>query len=410
FDDNHYNKIIIMLSIDTARGMMEPTQPTSPRAITTTTDRVTMPLLDSTTTIPDSGVDFDANTRTCYYLAQVEPPLVTRGVSGVTHYRKVDCTRPLRCFVSSAEVRSPLDMAITNLRTPQSQCNGVCYTRETIGATTNTVDRGCMTASVPVTLGCQLSEDLLTITCFCDTMRCNALSVVAMATQLLHMPLDDDLSDHSGTSNSAAVPDNYTPPDFQCLDKAINCSALFTGNQCIRVTSLTNTDFGVVGQDFRFSPEATFSVYFKRVTTSGPGMEGGIFGNSDDPNVKPTWQIASKQFNNYTTAGLTSEDTQLASLMDYDFVRADNDKWHLMVMTYEGLFDYTRRMFPKLSLYLDGKAVDGNSMLEQGKLNTLIISVYIHLKQSEKGKLELAPYLLLLVVSLARTSLVTLMR
>ena len=38
------------------------------------------------------GVDFDANTRTCYYLAQVEPPLVTRGVSGVTHYRKVDCT------------------------------------------------------------------------------------------------------------------------------------------------------------------------------------------------------------------------------------------------------------------------------------------------------------------------------
>ena len=109
--------------------------------------------------------------------------------------------------------------------------------------------------------------------------------------------------------------------------------------------------------------------------------------------MKPTWQIASKQFNNYTTAGLTSEDTQLASLMDYDFVRADNDKWHLMVMTYEGLFDYTRRMFPKLSLYLDGKAVDGNSMLEQGKLNTLIISVYIHLKQSEKVNYSLVNYI-----------------
>ena len=105
----------------------------------------------------------------------------------------------------------------------------------------------------------------------------------------------------------------------------------------------------------------------------------GIFGNSDDPNVKPTWQIAAKQFNNYTTAGLTSEDTQLASLLDYDFVRADNDKWHLMVMTYEGLFDYTRRMFPKLSLYLDGKAVDGNSMLEQGRLAlATIVCIYRH--------------------------------
>jgi hypothetical protein len=39
----------------TAYGMMEQTQPTAPRAVTTTTNPVTSPPLEVTTTIPDSG-------------------------------------------------------------------------------------------------------------------------------------------------------------------------------------------------------------------------------------------------------------------------------------------------------------------------------------------------------------------
>ena len=61
---------------------------------------------------------------------------------------------------------------------------------------------------------------------------------------MLYLPLDSDLNDHSGMNRNGAVLPGVSAPEFQCLDKAVNCAALFTGNECVSVASLAGTAWG----------------------------------------------------------------------------------------------------------------------------------------------------------------------
>ena len=54
------------------------------------------------------------------------------------------------------------------------------------------------------------------------------MSYVSLTTgQLLYLPLDGDLTDHSGIGHDGVVPSGMAAPTFTCLDKAVNCSAVF---------------------------------------------------------------------------------------------------------------------------------------------------------------------------------------
>ena len=66
----------------------------------------------------------------------------------------------------------------------------------------------------------------------------------SISAQMLYLPLDKDLSDHSGMNRDGMALPGAAAPDFQCLDKAVNCAAVFTGTECVSVPSLANTDWG----------------------------------------------------------------------------------------------------------------------------------------------------------------------
>ena len=61
---------------------------------------------------------------------------------------------------------------------------------------------------------------------------------------MLYMPLDGDLMDHSGLGRHGQIPSGYNSPNFQCLDKSVNCAAMFTGSECISVSTLSTTAWG----------------------------------------------------------------------------------------------------------------------------------------------------------------------
>ena len=98
-----------------------------------------------------------------------------------------------------------------------------------------------------------------------------------VAAQMLYLPLDGDTRDHSGTGRHGQVASGQRTPSFTCLDKSVNCSALFTAGQCITVPSLAMTPFtstevhaGALAQ----VPKASFVVHFKRVPSGPPTKQG----------------------------------------------------------------------------------------------------------------------------------------
>ena len=103
------------------------------------------------------------------------------------------------------------------------------------------------------------------------------LMTLGVAAQMLYLPLDGDTLDHSGIGRHGEVAAGQHPPSFTCLDKSVNCSALFTAGQCITVPSLamvpyTSTELqaGSVAQ----VPKASFVVHFKRVPSGPPTKQG----------------------------------------------------------------------------------------------------------------------------------------
>ena len=94
--------------------------------------------------------------------------------------------------------------------------------------------------------------------------------------QIVYLPLDGDLKDHSGIGHHGTVPAGYSRPAFTCLDKAVNCSALFRGSQCVSVDSLAMTSWGSHDDSSAFIPQASFAVWFKRISLgTGHSQIGG---------------------------------------------------------------------------------------------------------------------------------------
>jgi len=103
--------------------------------------------------------------------------------------------------------------------------------------------------------------------------------LMTVAAQMLYLPLDGDTRDHSGTDRHGQVATGQQSPSFTCLDKSINCSALFTAGQCVTVPSLARVPFTsteVQGEAQTQVPKASFVVHFKRVP-SGPLTKQGSY-------------------------------------------------------------------------------------------------------------------------------------
>lgn len=101
-----------------------------------------------------------------------------------------------------------------------------------------------------------------------------------LTAQMLYLPLDGDTRDHSGIGRHAQVASGQQPPSFTCLDKSVNCSALFTDGQCLTVPSLARVPFTSAevqdGGDVAQVPKASFVVHFKRVPSGPPTKQGRI--------------------------------------------------------------------------------------------------------------------------------------
>jgi len=101
--------------------------------------------------------------------------------------------------------------------------------------------------------------------------------VNGVAAQMLYLPLDGDTRDHSGIGRHGEVPSGQTAPRFTCLDKSVNCSALFSDGQCVAVPSLAMVPFTsteVEDGTVAHVPKASFVVHFKRVPSGPPTKQG----------------------------------------------------------------------------------------------------------------------------------------
>jgi len=99
---------------------------------------------------------------------------------------------------------------------------------------------------------------------------------------MLYLPLDGDTRDHSGIGRDGQVAGGQKLPSFTCLDKSVNCSALFTEGQCIVVPSLATVPFTsteVLEGAVAHVPKASFVVHFKRVPSGPPSKQGQSFKN-----------------------------------------------------------------------------------------------------------------------------------
>ncbi|ELU14835.1 hypothetical protein CAPTEDRAFT_225890 [Capitella teleta] len=388
-------------------------QPTTPQtAAPSTTQAVTQP----TTTIPDSGcpfafreypavnhpfgenitsstenrnveeckywclirphcvaVDFNTDTETCYSHREIKDSLIDFSTPkpSVTHYRKTTCSPPLRCWLESKEISTEDDFSVTDINTPQSECIGVCYLRQTVNAAEpQTIQRGCMRTNGPLArkeLGCRLDESQTSIVCLCDTMMCNGLSMVAQLNIVLHLPLDGDFLDHSGMGRDGRVTRGYNAPTFTCLERSVNCSALFSGSECISIPSLALTSYGSVRSANRaFVPQASFIVFYKRASYSENSE--GIFGNADEKNKTATWRIQASKIANMVSAGVVTEMSGLEDLSDFYAIARDFE-WHQAALTYDGLNSPDQGFRPTSRFFVDGTQADGNSILDQGPIS-----------------------------------------
>jgi len=314
------------------------------------------------------GVDWDSSLSTCYYFQEIQPALLVTSTN-VNHYRRTVCGRPLQCWSQSGSATIQTNVAVTSIDTPQVQCNGVCFLRQTVSATNPTVERGCLavaTGGSSPALGCSIdTTNLLTATCYCDTDRCNGLSLSAMSSQILYLPLDGDLTDHSGFNRFAVPSNGYNQPTFSCLDRAQNCSALFTGGECIEVRQMTQTVWGPVDASGNVTPQLSLAVTFKRLP-DGSTVEEGIFGNSNTATVAPSWAFIGRTNENIIRAGIDST-TAPTGLNDFMRGVAAANAWHSAVLTYDGR-DLLALDLPLTRFYIDAVRQSGNEQADMGEV------------------------------------------
>lgn len=315
------------------------------------------------------GVDWDMATNTCYFFQETMNSLLTSNAN-VNHYEKTECGRPLNCWSISGSVTDDEMIAITNTSTPQVQCIGLCFLRQDITGTTATVERGCEAVAARTTgtpaLGCTItSGNLLTVTCYCDRDRCNGISLEAFSSQILYLPMDGDLLDHSGNNRYGVVANGYSAPTFSCLDRWSNCSALFTGSQCIEVRQLTQTVWGPVDEFSNVSPQFSYSVAFKRLPDQST-VEEGILGNSIDPAIEPSFALIGRVEEGAVRAGVQSLESP-TGLNDFRKGKATVNQWHTSALTYDGR-DVFALHLPATRFYVDTVSQSGNQQADMGEI------------------------------------------
>lgn len=231
------------------------------------------------------------------------------------------------------------------------------------------MERGCQAvaagAAAP-SLGCTIdSSSLLTVTCYCDRDRCNGISLEAFSSQILYLPLDGDLLDHSGNNRYGIVANGYKPPTFSCLDRWSNCSALFTGHQCIEVRQLTQTVWGPVDELGNVAAQFSYSVAYKRLQ-DGSAIEEGILGNSNDVSVEPSFALIGRTSESIVRAGVQSVQNP-TGLNDFNRGVAAVNQWHSSALTYDGR-DVLALDLPATRFYVDTNRQSGNEQADMGEI------------------------------------------
>ena len=99
--------------------------------------------------------------------------------------------------------------------------------------------------------------------------------VVTVTGQILHLPLDGDIHDHSGLNNHAESLPQSDGNQFDCDDASTACSVSVDGSQCIVVPGLSGYVFGHPDPlDLSiFLPRMTAVVAFKK-STANVAMQG----------------------------------------------------------------------------------------------------------------------------------------
>lgn len=187
--------------------------------------------------------------------------------------------------------------------------------------------------------------------------------------QVLYLPLDGDTVDHSGLGHHGSIPLSRSPPTFTCLDRVLNCSAVFSGHHCVTVSTLGRTVLSsveateaVTGESTAtLVPRATFVVSYKRVPSMYPSRQG-VFGNSASPDSQATWAFYADNVTDTSTAGVITDGTHLQSTEDYKYAEATDGSWHQHVLVYDG----KKSPLSTLSYFIDGNEMTGNARLESG--------------------------------------------
>lgn len=314
------------------------------------------------------GVDWDFSSNTCYGFQETQTSLLTSSTT-VNHFEKTTCGRPLSCWDISGPGTDDAMVAIRNASFPQTQCVGLCFLRETISGTP-TIERGCLSVAAgatPPALGCVIdSSSLLTVTCYCDTDRCNGLSLEAFSSLILYLPMNGDLLDHSGNNRYGVVANGYSAPTFSCLDRWANCSALFTGAQCVEVRQLTQSVWGPTDEFGNVAAQFSYAVAFKRLQ-DGSTVKEGILGNSNDPAIEPSFELLGRsEDETRVRAGIQSIENP-TGLDDFKASRATVNAWHSAVLTYDGR-DVLALDLPATRFYVDTDRQSGNEQADMGEV------------------------------------------
>jgi hypothetical protein len=310
-----------------------------------------------------AGVDFDTNTNTCYRHTELKVELQQDGATGVTHYQRLTCGRQLACYSITGSASDQNLQAIIDPNTPKIACRGYCTTMLQLSTTgAGVLTRGCATDAELLALGLPdtntriwvspTSPQLIVVSC--ATGLCNGLSIPAATSLMAHLSFDGNSEDQSGMKRHGFTQFGAQDLQYTTLSSLLNGSAVFTGDNCIEIPSLSNYALGTQANDGTPIPQMTIHFAFNRF--DGTNAQG-LAGNSNDANIEPSVAIYSVDgYNNIYRAGVST--LQNPGKVDDYQVQADPNVWNHFTMTYDGR-DLILLNKPELIVYLNGVPLTG---------------------------------------------------
>ncbi|CAH1790132.1 unnamed protein product [Owenia fusiformis] len=299
------------------------------------------------------AVDYTAADKSCFYFTSTNSTS-TSPVVGVNHWKKVNCSglNELTCYEHAVSdmTDSTNFECIRNSSSAYSNtsvCTGMCYSQFDAVANTTIasmlgVTRGCIErpSTINFDKGCVMTNSTSLI-CYCDTDRCNGLSISAITTCAGYYPFDGNSLDHSGNARNGLD----TNMDYSCLDAANNCSAQFSGDSYIEIPGFTNIMFGEVTNT---SVNHRFSIAFWYKRTNATGESEGLINNGPDGtytfNIESLGQNSNESLISADFAPINDTSLQFMNSSAYPI-----NVWYHVALVYDGsLTTGTMR------LYVDG--------------------------------------------------------